>query len=420
MQPAKQTIDALIKEFCDYLDKIHRSKSTIRLYCYKWGQVKAFMALKSIKFYDQSVGKQFLQSILGDFNYDHLTNYERNLVNRVEALAEFQDTGRILGGMRSRPPRTFEGAIGVTMTSYMNYRQSLFGLSKITITSYIIYLHDLLMFLNKKAINSFSEITPSVIISFINSIDHEKAAAKHVALLILKGYFKYLHEQHFLVADYSLIIPKTNYKNQPHLPSTFTNDEIGVLLNAIDRSSPKGKRDYAILLLATKLGLRSSDIRALRFEYILWEYNLITFKQIKTVKPISLPLLAEIGNAIIDYLKHGRPVSQDPYCFLQVQTPHTQMHKSAIGNLVAFYLKRTGINCKNRRHGPHALRHSFAANLLSEKIPLPVISEALGHGNTNSTMYYLSIDVTSLKQCALDVPLVPLSFYNQKGGLSHV
>jgi len=65
------------------------------------------------------------------------------------------------------------------------------------------------------------------------------------------------------------------------------------------------------------------------------------------------------------------------------------------------------------------LRHSFAANLLSEKTPLPVISEALGHGNTNSTMYYLSIDVTSLKQCALDVPLVPLSFYIQKGGLSH-
>ncbi len=419
MQSTKQTIDALIKEFCDYLDKIHRSKSTIRLYCYKWSLVKAFMSLQNIKFYDQSVGKQFLQSILGDFNYDHLTNYERNLVNRVEALAEFQDTGRILGGMRSRPPRTFEGAIGVTMTSYMNYRQSLFGLSKITITNYIIYLHDFLIFLNKKTINSLSKITAPVIISFINSIDHEKAAAKYVALLILKGYFKYLHEQHFLVADYSLIIPKSNYKNQPHLPSTFTNDEIGILLNAIDRSSPKGKRDYAILLLATKLGMRSSDIRALRFEYILWEYNLITFKQIKIRKPISLPLLPEVGNAIIDYLKYGRPVSDERYCFLQILAPYKHIDKSAIGNIVGFYLKRTGINCKNRKHGPHALRHSFAVNLLSEKTPLPVISEALGHGNTNSTMYYLSIDVTSLKQCALDVPLVPLSFYKQKGGLSH-
>lgn len=419
MQQAKQTIDALIKEFCEYLDKIHRSKSTIRLYCSKWNQVKAFMTLWKIKFYDQSVGKQFLQSILGDFNYGHLTHYERNLVNRIEALAEFQDTGRVLGGMRSRPPRIFEGPIGSTMTSYMNYRQSLFGLSKITMTNYIIYLHDFLNFLNKKNINALSNINAAVIISFINSIDHEKAAAKYIALLILKGYFKYLHEQQFLVADYSLIIPKSNYKKQPHLPSTFSNNEIGILLNAIDRCSPKGKRDYAILLLATKLGMRSSDIRALQFEHILWEHNLITFKQIKTKKSISLPLLPEVGNAIIDYLKHGRPISDEHYCFLQILAPYKQIDKSAIGNIVGFYLKRTGINCKNRKHGPHALRHSFAANLLSEKTPLPVISEALGHSNTDSTMYYLSIDIASLKQCAIDVPLVPLFFYNQKGGLSH-
>jgi site-specific recombinase XerD len=419
MQLKKQTIDTLIKEFCDYLHKIHRSQGTIRLYCHKWKQVKAFMTMEKIKYYDQSVGKKYLVSILGDFDYNHLTHYHRNLVNRVEALAEFQDTGTILGGRRSRSARTFDGAIGITMTNYMNYRQSIFGLSKITITNYIIYLHEFLVFLNKKAIGCVSKITAPLIISYINSIDPQKAAAKYVALLILKGYFKYLYEHQFLAADYSLIIPKSNYKNQPHLPSTFSNEEIGILLNHIDRGSPKGKRDYAILLLAAKLGMRSSDIRALRFEHILWEHNLITFNQIKTRKSISLPLLPEIGNAIIDYLKNGRPVSDERYCFLQVQSPYKQLNKSAVGYIVGFYLKRTGINCKNRKHGPHALRHSLAANLLNQKTPLPVISEALGHDNTESTMYYLRIDITSLKQCALHVPLVPSSFYNQKGGLRH-
>ncbi len=402
MQQKKQSIDSLINEFCDYLNKIHRSKSTIKHYCQKWERIKIFMSLHKIRFYNRSIGEKFLMSTLGNFDYNELGKYEKNLVNRIEALAEFQDTGTILMGMRSIPPRTFEGPIGATMISYIDYKQSIFGLSKSTITNYTIYLHDFLIFINKKGLVSIDKITPPIILSFINELNPQKAAAKYVALLIFKGYFKYLYEQQLLSLDYSQIIPKSNYKKQPLLPSTFSNDEVGILLRSIDRSSPKGKRDYAIILLATKLGLRSSDIRSLRFEHILWEHNLITFEQVKTRKTITLPLLAEIGNAIIDYLKHGRPVSDECFCFVQVQSPYKQIDKSAIGNLVNFYLKRTGINCKNRKHGPHALRHSFAGSLLREKISIPVITEVLGHSNSESTMFYLRIDITSLKQCALN------------------
>ena len=215
------------------------------------------------------------------------------------------------------------------------------------------------------------------------------------------------------------VIPKDNYKSQPHLPSNFSKEETEILLKSVDRGNPKGKRDYAILLLATKLGLRASDIGELKFENILWERSLITFEQRKTGKRIDLPLLPEIGNATIDYMKHGRPVSDESYCFLHVQSPYERIHTSDIKSLVHFHLKRAGINCKNRRHGPHALRHSFAGNLLRGITPLPVISEALGHSSCESTMYYLRIDIDSLRQCALNVPLVPSSFYEQEGGTFH-
>lgn len=203
------------------------------------------------------------------------------------------------------------------------------------------------------------------------------------------------------------------------MPSTFTDEEIEALLRAVDRGSPKGKRDYAILLLATKLGLRASDICELKFENIIWERNVITFNQYKTGKSLELPLLPQIGNAIIDYLKHGRAISRDSHCFIHVQAPYDRMHTSDLGNLVRRYMTLARINFSNRKHGPHALRHCFASALLKEKVPLPVISEALGHKNMASTMIYLRIDITSLRKCALEVPLVPVSFYEQKGGYCH-
>ncbi|MFO7882045.1 MAG: site-specific integrase, partial [Kosmotogaceae bacterium] len=193
-------------------------------------------------------------------------------------------------------------------------------------------------------------------------------------------------------------------------------EEIEQFISSIDRGNPKGKRDYAMFLLALKLGLRSSDIANLKFENISWQTNEFIFEQRKTGKSITLPILPEVGNAIIDYLKYGRPLSNENYCFLQIVSPHNKIAPTDIANSVRFYLNRANIDLRNRKHGPHALRHSFASGLLEQSTPLPVISEALGHSNTMSTMFYLRIDTSSLKQCALEVPSIPFSFYRQKGG----
>lgn len=419
MKTEKQTIDRLIDEFTNHLLTLGRSRSTIRLYRRVWFKVKSYMDSNKIRYFNKKVGEQYLKSILGLYEYSKLDYYGKNIVNRVQALDEFQDTGTITSGKRAKPPRLFTGPIGSTMSSYIADRKNIYGLSDATLNNYNIYMHRLLDFLKSNNINSINQITGSDLISFINSIDPKKLATKHVALSIIKNYFSYLFKNGLSVLNYSSLIPKDNYKDQPHLPSTFTKEEISELLTVVDRSSPKGRRDYAILLLAIKLGIRSSDIRRLKFENIIWDKNIIEFQQQKTGKKITLPLLGEIGNAIIEYLKHGRPISSLDFIFLQLISPYKQMDKSGVSNLVAFYLKRTNINCKNRRHGPHALRHSFAMSLLSNKTPLPVISESLGHARSESTMFYLRIDNDSLRQCALAVPPVDSSFYEQKGGLNH-
>lgn len=416
MEQKKQTLDELTEDFYRYLRSIRRSEHTIRLYLSAWNKLKAYMIKRKLKIYTSKIGEAFLVSELGKYRYENLTTSQQNFVSKIEALIDYQNTGRVLLGMRRKPPRKFGGTIGETMKDFIDFRMKIYCLSKTTVTNYNIYLHSFNCFLNDSGIRSVHRITPAEVLQFIGGLNPARPAARHVALCILRSYLQYLYANELVSADYSKKIPSDNYKQQPKLPSTFAKEEIEQFLNAIDRGNPKGKRDYAMFLLALKLGLRSSDIAGLKFENISWGANEFIFEQKKTGKSITLPILPEVGNAIIDYLKYGRPLSNENYCFLQIVSPHGKIAPHDIANAVQFYLKRAGISLTNRKHGPHAFRHSFAAGLLNESIPLPVISEALGHSSTVSTMFYLRIDSSSLRQCALEVPSIPFSFYRQKGG----
>lgn len=416
MEQKKQTIDELTEDFHRYLRSIRRSEHTIRLYLAAWEKLKAYMISRKLKVYTSKIGEAFLVSQLGTYKYENLSNNKQNFVSKIEALDDFQNTGRVLLGTRRKPPKQFIGVIGKSVMDFIDFKKKIYGLSKATITNHEIYLHSFSCFLEGRGIRSAHKITQSEILQFISELSPSKPAARHVALCILRNYAQYLYEQGIVNIDYSRKIPSDNYKRQSRLPSTFSKEEIETFINAIDRGNPKGKRDYAMFLLALKLGLRVSDIANLKFENISWGSNEFIFEQKKTGKSITLPILPEVGNAIIDYLKYGRPASDENYCFLQILSPHNKISPHDIGNSVQFYLKRTKINLTNRKHGPHTLRHSFAAGLLNEATPLPVISEALGHANSMSTMFYLRIDTATLKQCALDIPEVPFSFYQQKGG----
>lgn len=416
MEQKKQTIDELTEEFLRYLRSIRRSESTIRKYLAAWEKLKAYMAVHRQRIYTPQIGEAFLVSELGKYKFENLSMPKKHFVSKIEALEDFQNTGRVLLGIRRKPPKELNGVIGKSMMDFIDYKISIYNLSKSTTTNYKIYLYAFNCFLSERRIRSVSRITLSVILSFIVGLNPNKPAARHVAICIIRGYMQYLFERELVSIDYSKKILSDNYKQQPKLPSTFTKEEIEQFISSIDRGSPKGKRDYAIFLLALKLGFRSSDIANLKFENISWQTNEFNFEQKKTGKSVTSPILPEVGNAIIDYLKYGRPRSNENHCFLQIVSPHDKIAPHDIANSAQFYLKRANIDLRNRKHGPHALRHSFASSLLDQKTPLPVISEALGHSSSMSTMFYLRIDTSSLEKCALEVPSIPFSFYLQKGG----
>jgi len=415
MERRQQTFDDLIEQYHNYLLSINRCADNIRHYRYEWERIKRFMSLHQIEFYDKTVGNLYLSSVLGEFEYTKLPRLSKKLVNMVDSFAKFQETGVLKRtGPRDTKPKIFENVLGTSMMNFLSDITLMCNLKSGTVAKYKTYLYKFYTFLSKKSVSGIEQINLSNTLQFFKELDPLQLSAKSHALQVVKCYLKYLHDQDLLDVDYSKNLPQCTYKQQPRLPSTFSEEEIKILLTSIDQGDGKGKRDYAMILLATKLGLRASDIVALKFENILWEQSQIKLLQQKTGKSLFLPLLPEIGNAIINYLKYGRPVSEKSHLFLQAYAPYQELNSHSFTKIVDFSIKRAKIDCANRKHGPHALRHSFAGSLLRAETPMPIISEALGHSHTESTMYYLRIDITTLRQCALNVPLVPTSFYAQE------
>ena len=233
----------------------------------------------------------------------------------------------------------------------------------------------------------------------------------------MRLFCRYLYRYKLIANDIEYVIGRSTLPKREKLPSVYSSEEIKQIETSLDRSDPVGKRDYAMLLLSTRLGLRSSDIAGLQFNHLDWDNNLIRIRQYKTKREVELPLLADVGDAIITYLKYARPVSTAPNIFLSACAPYRPVNRLIINGAISRTIKVSKVNIGNRKFGPHAMRHTLATQLLGNGVTLPVISETLGHTTTQTTMKYLRVDLNNIQRCVLDVPVVRQEFYEQKGGL---
>lgn len=224
-------------------------------------------------------------------------------------------------------------------------------------------------------------------------------------LYVLRSVLPLLFADGITSSDLSLLCPSVHVPARAKIPSAFPPEDIQAILEAVDRESPQGKRDYAILLLAARLGLRVGDIRELRFENIRWNTAELRFIQSKTGNEIVLPLSDELGWAIIDYVKNGRPITDSKVIFVRHIAPYDAFgHDNNLNSIVSKYFKAANIHVpQGKRHGMHVFRHSLASSMLANGTPLPVVSEVLGHSEMNTTAKYLKIAVEQLRNCALEV-----------------
>ena len=174
------------------------------------------------------------------------------------------------------------------------------------------------------------------------------------------------------------------------------------LLHAIDRSTTKGLRDYAMLLLAATYGLRSSEVVALTLDDVHWRADTLSVRRSKVGSSFVLPLTPEVGEALLDYLRHGRKASPDREIFLRLRAPAGPLKRTAVTDVFQDWVHRSGLPIPY--HGAHCLRHTLAVHLLRQGTPLKAIGDLLGHRSTESTCVYLRLHVEDLREVALPLP----------------
>lgn len=228
------------------------------------------------------------------------------------------------------------------------------------------------------------------------------------AVVWLRSLLRYLHRSGRIPTDLAPHIIGPMLYAYEGVPSTLDSSQITAVLTATRKDrSPRGLRDYAILQLLAIYGLRQSEICKLRLDDIDWRAESLRIRHTKTYACSYMPLLAPVGEALLDYLRLGRPQVDQREVFIRSFAPNTCM-KNLYG-MVQRRLSAANVTPAGKR-GPHVFRHARAVELLRASVPPKIIGDLLGHRSSESTNAYLKLATEDLRAVALDVPgLVVLS-----------
>jgi len=223
----------------------------------------------------------------------------------------------------------------------------------------------------------------------------------------LADFLRHLREDGQIREDLAGRLPPQRYPRRGQsAPHPWTAGDVRLVLEQIDRQSAIGKRDYAMVLLTVRLGVRVGDLRRLELGWFDWRAKTLAFRQHKTGVPLTLPLPGDVGWAVIDYIRHGRPQAACRQVFVKHRYPFTAFGSStSVGCRLSYYARRAGIVFgAGRSHGLHSLRGALAVAMLQDDTPPPVVTAVLGHAAANTTAaHYLRLDTEHLRRCALDV-----------------
>lgn len=413
-----ENLDDLISSAIDYYKfGLQRKMPTTDLFRRDCKRVKKFIELYKLDLFSNDLKELFLRYFFNGCKYSELAENGKRIFNCIDTLREFAITGKIEKSTGPHPKLNivFCGQIGMYIEEFIANKQNENRIKQTTVERCKRLLFYFYNYCNKKEISLIEEIDFSFILSYLHDYKSNIKTDIIKTITSLREFFRYLYDNEVIKINLSAKIPRYKRVDQAEIPTVYPKEIIEKLISSIERSSDLGKRDYAIILIIARLGIRVSDIMNLQFEHLQWDSSSIIFEQTKTGESIMLPLLPDIGNAIIDYLRYARPQSKEPYVFLRANHPYGRLKNGNVSEIVKRALLREGIYIQGKRCGAHSLRHSLSQRMLENNTTLPIISEVLGHTSIETTRFYIRIDINSMKKCMLDVPQIPASFYNQRG-----
>ncbi|MEE0335654.1 MAG: tyrosine-type recombinase/integrase [Catenibacterium mitsuokai] len=402
-----------MEEMLDVLDSCGYSSESVKKYSSAISRFISYISTNELDADGDSV-ERFIEYSYSIRKHNNPKYFISHMRGTLLAFIFFLENGYLRVGRPSNNPK-ISGGLATDINNFLDDELSKkFKLNLLTIND---YKNSLKLFNDYLKDNDIRTLTPDTIYGFFKLAGSGKKTSSNNLMykykVHLRRFINYLLLLGKIDEEIVSSIPDIKYIRNKELPSVFTSDEIKRIVDSIDRNSAVGKRAYAMIMLSVKYGLRAADVTNIKFENIDWENRIIRISQNKTKRIIELPLLPEVGNAILDYLKNARRQSNLPFIFLNINGPIHPITSSAFYGILNKYINKSRIEKLNKRHhGPHSLRHTLASQMLKNGEELTTISATLGHSSTQVTTVYLSIDYLRLKECCIPMPKLHSPHYS--------
>lgn len=309
------------------------------------------------------------------------------------------------GALKAPPPKT--SPLFYETKLYVTFLENQKGLSESTIRRHIHYIQEFLGFLGcQKDACTIPGFGITELDNFIKHVGPRlRRSSQQLVAGALRSFVRFLYQSGKISRDLSCLITSPRCYKLESLPRVLNWDEVEQILHSVDTSAGSGARAYAILRLLTTYGLRAGEAAHLKLEDIDWRRETLHIARQKTGRELVLPLIPQVAEALIEYLKRGRPSSKYREIFLLTRAPWTPVNSENIAYVVRRQICLAGL--APSRQGSHIIRHSFATHLMRQGATLKEIGDMLGHKTPESTHVYTKTATDNLREVALEVPGVP-------------
>jgi integrase/recombinase XerD len=275
------------------------------------------------------------------------------------------------------------------------------GLRPASIRQYLHHLRRFEAYLSRVGIRKLHELSPAVLSAFIAERSANGLSKTTVSNCcgVLRVFLRYAYREGVIGSDLSKTVEWPQVYRLSSIPRSISWTDVGRVLAGVDRRTACGKRDYAILLLLVTYGLRGRELAALTLDDIDWKRERLAVPERKAGHSTAFPLSKTVGEAIVDYLQHGRPKTTDRHVFFRSAAPVRPIGSAAVSARAARHLLRAGVQVP--RPGSHTLRHTLVQRLVDFDFGLKEIGDFVGHRSPRSTQIYSKVAVESLRKVAL-------------------
>jgi integrase len=397
------TVSVLVSGLDAELRRLGYKDSTLGWYRRCWRRLERFFAARGVEEFSLDMAMAWVDESCGFFEKERSGTLEANdvyLFRVAQMLGDYAVHGAVLRRYsRSVDKLSREGAD--TVAQFEAWLRSA-DRAVSTVRTYGTVAGEFVAFSGTRG--GVARCDAAAIEAFVATLTGYQVKTVEQKLCALRSFLTFASAEGTLDAAVLDAVPAARSSRQAGVPSVWEPGEVARILDAIDRGNPCGKRDYAIVLLIARLGLRSIDVKRLEFGDFDWPGNRLFVTQAKTGGRVQLPLLKDVGWAVIDYMRAGRPVCDCPQVFVRHTAPigpfsdQDHLHQILVKHARVAHVPIS----EKRRHGMHSLRHTLATRLMEEGTPLEQIADILGHQSVRSTGVYLKSSLGLLAKCALD------------------